>query len=473
MNARPNVLLITADHLRADTLGYAGDPVIQTPGIDRLARQGVRFGQCFAPSPVCQPSRATLMTGRYPRHHGVRWNQNAIDENETTLIEYFKQQGYRTATIGKHHIAQKRFYQATDHMEAPYIRNMNPDNPFVQYVKSRGYEYRTGSALPGLRERLGAVPSDLPEDCHLDAYVGQRARAYLETTDSAQPFFLWLGFWGPHHPYVPSGRFAHMYDPDEMPPFHTAPDDLARKPIEYTLYLDVENHKFAGFKDAPLAAFRAMKAAYYGTVSQIDWQIGLLLDQLEAQGLAENTIVVLVSDHGEFLGDHGLAGKGPFLLDCMLHVPLLIRAPGGMENLSWDGLTEMGDIFPTVAELAGGEVPPYVQGKSLSGLVREGREPNPWREAIWAEAVDKKCARTAEWKYIHYPCKPYGELYHIAKDPWELHNLYAERPDVREEMQWRLYRLMDATEDFRHPVYEQFSGTDPATGQEVRHYHTW
>ena len=231
MPSSPNVVLITTDHLRADTLGYAGDPVIRTPAIDSLAASSVRFANCFSPSPVCQPSRATLMTGRYPRHHGVRWNQNALDENEMTLVEFFRRQGYRTASIGKHHIYQRRFEQATNHMEAPRIRNMDPDNPFVQYVKSRGYQYITGPALPGLRERLGAVPSDLPEDCHLDAYVGQRAQAYLAEVDPSQPFFLWIGFWGPHHPYVPSGRFAHMYDLEEVPPFQTAPDDLDRKPI--------------------------------------------------------------------------------------------------------------------------------------------------------------------------------------------------------------------------------------------------
>ena len=473
MTTHPNILLITADHLRHDTLGYAGDPVIRTPAIDALAERSVRFESFFSVSPVCQPARATLMTGRHPRHNGVRWNFNALDENEVTLVEFLKREGYTTASIGKHHLDQKRFERALDHVEGNSLRNMHPDNPFVEYVKARGYEYRTGDALPRLREDLGAVPSDLPEDCHLDAYVGQRACQYVDTLDSARPFFLWVGFYGPHHPYVPSGRFAHMYDPDEVPPFHVAPDDLDLKPVEYRLYADVEQHKFRGHRQAPASAFRKMKAAYYGMVSQMDWQIGLLLDTLVKSKLAENTIIVFTSDHGEFLGDHGFPGKGPFLLDCMLHVPCLIHVPDGPANVSHTELVECTDLFPTVVRLAGFDAPYWVQGHDFSSLFTHPDTPRPPREAVWAEAVDKKCLRTKEWKLIHYPTKPYGELYHLSEDPWELRNLYADRPDVRERLTYQLYRFMDANEDFRHPAYLQFSGVDPATGQEVRHYHTW
>jgi arylsulfatase A-like enzyme len=475
MLGKPNVLFITTDHLRCDTLGFAGDPVIRTPAADALASRSLNLSHCFVQNPVCHPSRASIMTGRYPCNHGVRWNFNDLSENEVTLLEYFKEHGYTTACIGKYHLDQRRFHNAMDYREAASIRNMDADNPFVQYVKSRGFEYRTGFALPEFRERLGAVPQpDMPEDCHLDAYVGMRTCEYLTRLDGSKPFFLWLGFYGPHHPYVPSGRFATMYRPEDVPPFHRSDDDLRKKPVEYRLYFQAQGHKFYPFADASEQTLREMKAAYYGMVSQIDWQLGLVLDTLEEQGLADNTIIVFTSDHGEFLGDHGIPVKAPFLLDCMLRVPCLIHVPrSGRRGAVSDELVESVDLYPTLCRLAGLDVPEWVQGRDLSPLVTGDAEAFEGRSAVYAEAVDKRCLRTREWKLIHYANKPYGELYHLTEDPHELNNLYGERPDVRERMTQDYYRHLDAIEDFKHPSYARFTGTDPATGKEITHYLTW
>jgi arylsulfatase A-like enzyme len=484
-DARPNILFVTADHLRYDTLGCTGDPVIQTPAIDRLAGEGVRFERFFVQNPVCQPSRATMMTGRYPRHHGVRWNGSRLDENEMTLVEFLKRHGYATASIGKHHISQERFRAAVDVFDAERIRRnwreradgdytVHDPNPFEAYVRARGFEYITGYALPNFRERLGAVPSNLPEDCHLDAYVGMRTREYLESADRSRPFCLWMGFYGPHHPYVPSGRFAHMYDPAQVPAFRRAEGDIASKPPEYRLYFETPDHKYRGFPEASEQTFREMKAAYYGMVSQLDWQLGLTLDTLQACGLAESTIVVLTSDHGEFLGDHGIPAKAPFLLDCMLHVPCIIRAPGIPAGAAHRDLVESVDLFPTVARLTGLAPPEWVQGHDLSSLILGGM-PGAYspRTAIYAEAVDKRCIRTAEWKYVHYPGKAYGELYHLSEDPYELENLYDREIETRERMRDAYYSTLDETEDFKHPTYARFTGTHAETGQEITHYHTW
>ena len=477
MENQPNILFVTADHLRYDTVGHAGDPIIQTPTLDRLAADGVRFSNCFVQSPVCQPSRATLMTGRYPRHHGVRWNGNRLDENEMTIVEFFKRHGYTTASVGKHHIQQERFTKHLDGLDASGLRRNwreNPDgvyeidvpNPFEQYVRDRGYEYKTGYALPNFRERLGAVPSDLPADCHLDAYVAMEAQEYLSQYRSEEPFFLWLGFYGPHHPYVPSGRFADMYDPRTVPPFARSHQDLMKKPLEYRLYFEAEAHKFHGFAEASEATFRQMKSAYYGMVSQLDWALGQVLETLQVRGLRQRTIVVFISDHGEFLGDHGIPAKAPFLLDCMLHVPCLISVPDGKRGILAERLVESTDLFPTLARLAGLEAPPWLQGRDMFS-------PSADREIVYAEAVDKRCIRTREWKLIHYPAKDYGELYHLTEDPHELDNRYMDQAELRDKMTLDLYRHLDATEDFRHPVYPRFTGRSAETGEEVTHYLTW
>ena len=482
MRQPPNILLITTDHLRYDTLGYSGDPVLETPSIDKLALESTRFSNCFVQSPVCKPSRATIMTGRYPRHHGVRWNGSNLSENEVTMLEFFHHHGYSTACIGKHHISQRKFINSLDYLEAQGIRRNwteNPDgiyqidkeNPFEEYVSSRGYTYKTGYALQDFRKNLGAVPSDLPADCHIDAYVGQKGQNYLQQVNGKDPFFLWLGFYGPHHPYVPSGRFARMYHPDDVPSFRGEKQDLQEKPLEYQLYCQTENHKFRGFNSVPEETFRQMKAAYYGTVSQIDWQIGLILETLEKENLKENTIIVFISDHGEFLGDYGIPAKAPFLLDCMLHVPCLIYAPNNQNDITYDDLIESVDLFPTLANLAELAPPDCVQGKILPPF--DTTESYHRREVVYAEAVDKKCLRTKEWKLIHYPAKDYGELYNLIEDPHERNNLYTELSEIRHEMTLQLYHYLDATEDFKHPSYQRFTSENPETGEEITHYHTW
>ena len=475
MMKRPNILFMTTDHLRYDTLGYTGDPLVQTPAIDALAEKSTRFSKCFVQNPVCSPSRASFMTGRYPKNHGVKWNGSKLGEHEITIVEAFKNRGYTTASVGKHGIGQQRFGQMLDHLDAAGIRRgwkeradgdytVTDPNPFEQYVRCRGYEYRTGYALPNFRKNLGAVPSDLPEDCHLDAYVGMKSIEYLEGLDTSDPFFLWVGFYGPHHPYVPSGRFARMYNPNDVPPFRRAEDDIAKKPPEYALYFKAAHHKYRGFDRASDATFRKMKAAYYGMVSQIDWQVGLIMDALEQKGVADETIVVFLSDHGEFLGDHGIPAKAPFLLDCMLQVPCFIAVPG-RAGRTCDALVESVDLFPTLAQLAGVDAPECVQGVDLSPLMQG--EQAAVRETVFAEAVDKRCIRTCEWKYIHYPAKPYGELYNLSDDPFELDNLYDAQPQQRNEMQRAFYAHMDATEDFIHPRYDRFSD------EQTTHYMTW
>ena len=461
---RPNILLVTTDHLRYDTLGYTGDPVIRTPAIDALAARSLRFERWFSQSPVCMPARATLMTGRYPQHHGVRWNFSALNENEVTLLEHFRRNGYTTASVGKHHVQQARFQASLDHVEAEGIRNMDTDNPFVRHWAERGHVYLTGPALPDFQRRLGAVPRpDQPEDCHLDAWVGRRAREYLKRRDTAKPFFLWLGFYGPHHPYVPSGRFATMYDPDEVPGFHRSESDLARKPPEYTAYIQTPRHKFHGFHTASERTFREMKAAYYGTVSQIDWQLGLVLESLVETGQDSDTIVVFTSDHGELLGDHGMPAKGPFLLDCMLRVPCLVRPAGAREGRTVMDLAESVDLFPTLCALAGMETPVWVQGRANAV--------GP-REAVYAEAVDKQAYRKADWKLIRYTGRTYGELYDLRADPWELDNRWSDLPEVVGRLTDEARAHRESIEDFRHPTYARFDGVD-SEGGPFTHYLTW
>jgi arylsulfatase A-like enzyme len=301
-----------------------------------------------------------------------------------------------------------------------------------------------------------------------------KTREYLDSVSEDRPFFLWMGFYGPHHPYVPSGRFAHMYDLSEVPDFQRAEGDIEAKPMEYRLYRETPDHKYRGFQTAPDETYRRMKAAYYGMISQLDWQLGLTLETLERRGLAQNTIVTFLSDHGEFTGDHGIPAKAPFLLDCMLRVPWIVCAPGAQRGAVVKDLTESVDLFPTLARLAGCDPPHQVQGRDQSSaILGRGSLSRASRQAVYAEAVDKRAVRTDSWKYIHYPGKDRGELYNLQKDPHELINLWDSDKPTQARMRELYHNVMDATEDFRHPTYQRFEATDSETGERVTHYHTW
>ena len=258
-----------------------------------------------------------------------------------------------------------------------------------------------------------------------------------------------------------------MYGPHQKPPFHRAADDLERKPPEYLLYTQAQSHKFRGFPAASDQTFGEMKAAYYGMVSQIYWQVGLIVAQLQQQGLAEDALIV-------FTSDHGMPAKGPFLLDCMLQVPLLIAGPGVAAGRTVSELVEEVDLFPTISSFCDLELPPWLQGQDLSQALagQEARAPAP-RERIYAEAIDKKCIRTSDWKYIHYPGKAYGELYDLRRDPHELYNLFADQSHQVARMRAEFYQLLDDTEETIHPSYDRFEGVDPRTGTPLTHYHVW
>ena len=472
---RPNILLITTDMQRYDTLGCYGNPAIRTPNVDRLARQGVLFTHAFANNPVCMPARATLFTGKLPSAHGVQWNSGGLARHEVTVTRRLREAGYQTAAIGKMHWGESEadfgleYLNVTDHGEpaSPGVKN------YRATLQEAGlYPPPRPQDVPGYREYYGAVTSPLPFDYHLDTFIGRATVEFLRRRDRSRPFFCWCSFFGPHLPIDPAPPWDRLYDPDDVPLPVWEEGEFDTKPPEQRAFQRNER-RGNGFGDYrrithDMAKLRRFIAFYWGKISMIDHVVGEVLRALEETGEADRTIVVFTTDHGDFAGNHRLLFKSAFLYDDLVRIPLVITHPGWRPGQTVDALVEQIDLPVTMLSWAGLKPHPGVQGEDLSRLFASETgayvgAPRGWREAAYAEAVDKRMLRTREWKLVHYAGRPYGELYHLTEDPHELRNRYGD-PDCRgvsEALQRALLDRVLAMQGRLHPEIDWLELDDP------------
>jgi arylsulfatase A-like enzyme len=441
---RPNVVFINTDQQRYDSLGCYGSPVARTPNIDRMAEEGVRVERCYTAHPVCMPARATWFTGQYPSHHGVWQNGVPLNKEADTLQKRLGQAGYHTALIGKIHLdniwqRQEKhpsygFDLLTECEGDPYcfddyfrwLDQQDLFEPYMEQFKKEGH-------------RRGYV-RDLPEEKHMNNWITRHVEGYLEErADDRCPFFLSVGFFDPHHPFDPCEPYASMFDADQMPmPVFNEEEKAGMVPPAQRKRANDE--PFCA--DTSPGAIRGTIAAYHATIAHVDAMVGRIIGALKDTGLAENTVVVYTSDHGELLGDHGMLHKGEFFYECSVRVPLIFRFPErcGMQGVE-KGLVSHVDFAPTVAALVGAEGPKLAQGYPLFGEVRESR-PDGGRDCVMVEWRDRevesdepyqtaRCLVGERYKYVYYHREPYGELYDLQEDPDELVNLWQD-PDHRE-----------------------------------------
>lgn len=474
--SRPNILLICTDQQRFDALGAAGNAAIDTPNLDRLATQGVRFDRCFVQSPVCAPSRASLMTSKYPRNHGLWANGVDIAPTERLFTAALAEDGYDCGLVGKFHLGAafggrtepriddgfRVFRWAHD----PYVRN--PENHYHSWLEEHH---------PGLLDETLAQGSDamdrLPTEAHYSRWIGEEAIRYLrEDRDVDKPFCFIVNFFDPHHGFGAPAEFRDRYDPSALPTPIGGPDDLDDKPA---IYREASAKSYAGtlpgFEDYSPDEIQDIVREYYAMVSLVDAETGRILDALEAEGLADDTIVVFTSDHGELLGDHRMLLKGPMMFDCSVRVPLIVRWPGELPaGEVRDDIVQWIDLAPTLLDAAGTAPLPAAQGTSLLGLARTG----DWPEARgWALTeyrnscipyevpVHTTMLRTDDWKVVvHHggDRQRTGELYSLRDDPRECTNLW-DHPEARErrlDMQEELLDVLVATEDRSNPRLANF-----------------
>lgn len=440
-----NVVVLMADQLRADCLGCYGNAHIQTPHLDSLAETGMRFTTAFAQHPQCVPSRSSLITGRYPHVNGSTSNYVAMAHEERTLPDYLQAHGYYTAAIGKVHLFDEKEHASYRYTMLSGGQTSNRSGPemlrsdYANWLKANGYwpkvmEHYANRAHASYRDNFQAVISPLPIEAYYDVWVGDRACDFLHSQgQSKQPFYLFVGFPNPHNPFEPPQPYASLYDPAQMPIPTSFHSDLSQKPPQHLAY---KRHGRASlgldFEELTEDKLRRVIAHYYASITLVDEQVGKILATLDSTGLADDTIIVFLSDHGELLGHHGLLLKStdafPMLYDVSLHVPLVIRAPGIRPSVI-DQPVELLDLFPTLMDLLDTPPPPQVQGHSLL-------RPSISRETVFAESGAAKMLRGHRFKLVHYAGQPYGELYDLADDPQEQNNLYA-RPEyahLRAEM---------------------------------------
>jgi arylsulfatase len=434
---RWNVLLITNDQHRADCLGVTGNPIIRTPVMDRLAREGVLFESNFVQCPQCVPSRSAIHTGRYPHVNRTPGNLYRLPDNEETLATILNREGYTTAAVGDEPFAP------TNAMGG-FQKLYSSDPEYNAYLAQEGWAAKAAEHRERLKTGFQAHPAPWPEELDETAYFARRAVDFMKESRD-QPFFLHVNFRRPHHPFDPPAPFDHMYEGASFPASHRRDGEMKNKPPSHARSLE----NTAGFDLRSMTAsdLNRIKSYYYGMISLNDKHIGRMLESLSGMGLADRTVVIVTADHGEMLGDHGLLFKAGYMYDEVLRTPLIFRAPGKLPaGKRMAGMTEGIDIMPTVLELLALRPSARVQGKSLLPLVH-GKASG--RDEIHSEFPTTKVVRTADWKLVHYLKAPYGELYNLREDPHELNNLYGDPgyAKARAEMKSRLADWLIESED--------------------------
>jgi arylsulfatase len=458
MASAPNIVWLFSDQHRADVLGAAGHPVVRTPHLDGLAAEGTLFESAYCQGPLCMPARASLLTGRYVRDHGVVDNRTTLADGLPTMVQAISDAGYHTATIGKMHLyphlsdvddglpVMRGYGFAEVHEIAGKLASGKVRSEYTDHLVRRGlydtyrdYVFRRAprthrpgnSAAPSL-PMWTVDPTPLPAEDHIDNWVGERAARWVEATDGRRPFFLWVGFPGPHNPWDAPVEYVDQYRTADIELDTTRrPEVPADGPLKPFLEAFLAYSDSATLTDERIAEVRRH---YFANVTLIDAAIGRILGALRERGLDGDTWVVYSTDHGEMLGTHGLFNKMVFY-EPSVRVPLIIRPPGGDTAHRFGGLVEHVDLTSTLVELAGAKPIPDAPGQSLAGVLTG--EQAPGREVVVSENFGFAMWRTERYKLVvHEPQRLAVQLFDLAADPDENQNLVddPDHADLVEEL---------------------------------------
>ncbi len=445
--ARPNILLIYADQHRFDCVGANGHPLVETPNLDRLAREGLNFTQAHTPIPVCVPARNCFVHGQWSTRHLAIANHDTEaprppDPGLPTFGQVLREAGYALGWVGKWHVH-------------PHLGPTDPAYGFHTYIDER--EYYSWRAQRGFPPRprdvgwTGGLDPDVPPAATRLAWGADQTLELLESlAHQDEPFFI---RWDPSEPHLPNvvpEPYASLYPPEAIAPWPSFPDPLVGKP-----YIQAQMRRTWGVADWTWDQWAPIVGRYLGEIALLDAQIGRLLAALDRLGLADNTLVVYSADHGDMCGGHGMVDKHFIMYDDVVRVPLLARWPARIAPRgACDAFVSNAiDLAATFCDVAGAPVPDTFQGQSLSPIF-DGA-PGNGREDIFCVyhgnqfgLYSQRMVRDRRWKYV-WNATAEDELYDLNADPGEIRNLVSEVGcrAQRERLQERLVAWMEQTGD--------------------------
>ncbi len=480
---RPNILWIVADQLRADHVGFGGNSVVRTPNLDELARRGTVFERAYVANPICMPNRCSMLTGRMPSAHGVIFNDRSLAWGANTFARQLVGAGYQTALIGKAHIQHGlsrnvvREQRQAATLRDPYPHGWDSLENAERYLDEAPdtgdfygfghveFAIGHGDAVAG-HHRLwalarGADPAQLsergqrraalaehadwwqiyqpalPEELYSTTFVTDQTIAWLETASTeAAPFFLQCSFPDPHHPFTPPGRWWNAYRPDDMPDPASFDDPLTDAAAHLAIIRALRPSRNAVQMFGPTRELvRHAMAAEFGMIEMMDEGIGRVLAAVDRLGLANDTVVVFTSDHGDMFGDHGLMLKATMHYQGCLRVPLVIARPGATAART-PALASSLDLAQTFLDLAGVDPFADMQGVSLAPVLDDPscrvrdhayvEEDFPFALHGSPLPLRSRTLVTDRYRYSRYSSGDV-EIYDLENDPEEMRNLAAAR----------------------------------------------
>lgn len=505
----PNVLVIITDQQRADHVGFGGNQTVNTPHLDGLAARSAVFDRAYVANPVCSPNRSSILTGRMPSSHGLIFNDRALEWGSNTFVRSLRAAGYRTGLIGKSHLQlsfdrtvmpeagpsaiDDGFDDDVYRYEFPerYLGDDDPPSPddfygfdHVEFATDHGarmgghhlrWARRKGAELTDVLPPLSAdAPGDnkssrwwqiyrppYPPELHSTEFVAERTMAFIdEAHDQGSPWMAWMAFPDPHHPMTPPGEWFDRHRPEDMELPRTFGDPLDTAP-PYLRAIRQRTPAQAPYWPMPFGTddpdlVREAMASTYGMIEFVDDAIGRVLGQLETLGIADDTIVVFTSDHGDAMGDHSLMVKGSNHYQGVVRVPLTIAGPG-IEPARVAGLVSSPDIAPTVLDLCG--LRPYrgMHGVSLrpvlddpSATVRDHvliEDDLPPRTAALLGLPNQIRTIVTENARFTRDSLGYEQLFDLDADPDEMHDLSQTDAPRRGELVTTLLDAMMSVDD--------------------------
>ncbi|MFP4224957.1 MAG: sulfatase-like hydrolase/transferase [Phycisphaeraceae bacterium] len=457
MTDQPNLIILCSDEMRGDCTGFAGNPDVRTPHLDRFAQQATVFEQHFANFPKCVPSRISLMTGRYCHTDGYRTIQQHMRPEQPDLLGALRERGYQAAVFGKNHCWDDARWES--HLD--YASHREPYGEQFAELETRCKKARDEASMgsEGDKVKHGAwhYLGDVPYFATDELIADQAVDFLTQQRDRNRPFFLQVNLEAPHPPYTVEEPYFSMYDRDRIERWP------CRLPENAPLPLRAQRACRTGLEDDPEMAAE-VQATYYGMISKVDAQLGRVLDAIEREGLEENSIILFWADHGDYAGQYGLGEKwDTSFADCLTRVPMVIHAPGWEGGKRVGELSDHADLCPTLCHLLGIDPLPGMHGHDLTPtlagepvrdavfsegghedemLTRAKQDIGRWmlpakaegghfpKTSTYYEYPDSmaraRMVRTRDWKMV-VRVRGGSELYDLRTDPWELCNRWDDR----------------------------------------------